>query len=82
MSRFLIVGGSRGIGAALARRLDKAGHDVIVMSRVATDLPAHFTHLATDVLSDEGLARQTSSPPRPPSYSARRLHGSPDRCSG
>ena len=53
MRRFLIVGGSRGIGAALARHLAAEGHEMFVISRDPWDLPAFYERAAADVVTDD-----------------------------
>ena len=48
--RFVVVGGSKGIGAALARSLDSDGNEVIVISRTS---PESGTFVEYDVTSSE-----------------------------
>lgn len=48
--RFVVVGGSKGIGAALARSLDSHGNEVIVISRTAPECGTFVQH---DVTSSE-----------------------------
>ncbi len=52
--RYLIVGGSTGIGLATARRLTDAGHDVVVWSRSSSDELAELgcEHHEVDVTGD------------------------------
>ncbi|GAA5198373.1 SDR family oxidoreductase [Rugosimonospora acidiphila] len=56
--RALVTGGSRGIGAAVARRLIEAGAAVVTSARTATeDTPKESTFIAADLRSEAG-ARQ------------------------
>lgn len=52
---FVIVGGSKGIGLGLVRRLAEEGHKVTVLSRSAEELAglSSVTHLPFDVTKDE-----------------------------
>ena len=53
MAFYVIVGGSRGIGAATARHLHQAGHDIMAVSRT----PAQAgTWVEADVGTEEGLS--------------------------
>lgn len=49
--RYVVVGGSSGIGLALVKRLNAAGHAVTVLSRTGHALAglAHVTHHAVDI---------------------------------
>ena len=51
---YLLIGGSHGIGRALAQKLIASGHRVIVLSRTAGDLPTipQVSHYTYDVLQD------------------------------
>lgn len=52
----LVTGGTRGIGAAIARRLLDAGAAVVVVGRSRTDdIPASATFVAGDVTTNEGV---------------------------
>lgn len=57
---FVITGGGRGIGAALAQTLAHAGHHVLILGRTQTTLDAiaktstHIQTLCADVASSEG----------------------------
>jgi len=52
---FVIVGGSKGIGLEITKRLSHQGHNVLVLSRTADQLAglAGVTHLAFDATVDE-----------------------------
>ena len=70
MSTYLIVGGHGGIGEALARRLAKAGHDLILTGRnedalasLAEDLDA--ATVVADVLRDEDIGKIAAAAPGP-----------------
>lgn len=60
--RALVLGASRGIGAAIARRLDADGFDVTIVARSADGLAetagamSRSTSLAVDLASEEGRA--------------------------
>lgn len=52
----LVTGGTRGIGAAIARRLLDAGAAVVVVGRSRTDdIPASATFVVGDVTTNEGV---------------------------
>lgn len=53
--KYLIVGGSKGIGLGIVHRLNQAGHEVVVFSRSPGDLPqsSTVTHRSFDATSDE-----------------------------
>ncbi len=53
--RYVVVGGSAGIGLALVQSLSEAGHQVVVLSRSKDSLSglANVQHYQCDVLSDE-----------------------------
>ncbi len=53
--KYLIVGGSKGIGLGIVKRLHQAGHETTVFSRSRGDLPESLdvTHRCFDVTSDE-----------------------------
>ena len=54
--RFLVVGGSSGIGFETIRKLTSEGHEVINMSRTSPDLSSELlSHHPIDVLSEENL---------------------------
>jgi NAD(P)-dependent dehydrogenase (short-subunit alcohol dehydrogenase family) len=53
MSRYLVTGGSRGIGAALVARLAGRGDEVVVVSRTA---PAQGAWIKCDLARPEGFA--------------------------
>jgi NAD(P)-dependent dehydrogenase (short-subunit alcohol dehydrogenase family) len=53
MSRYLVTGGSRGIGAALVARLAGRGDEVVVVSRTA---PAQGAWIECDLARPEGFA--------------------------
>lgn len=52
---YLIAGGSSGIGLALVKKLNAAGHHVTVISRTGDSLAGlpNVTHLPKDVLTDD-----------------------------
>ncbi|RQW07306.1 MAG: SDR family oxidoreductase [Calditrichaeota bacterium] len=51
---YLVVGGTRGIGAEIVRRLHDGGADVITASRNKTDHTVeHVNHIQVDVTSDD-----------------------------
>jgi 3-oxoacyl-[acyl-carrier protein] reductase len=51
MARYLIIGGSSGIGEALAKQLLAKDHDVTILSRTDPLIP-EATHLSCDVTKD------------------------------
>ena len=55
MSSYVVVGGSKGIGLGIVRRLVAAGESVTVLSRTAANLAEldNVTHVALDVTRDE-----------------------------
>lgn len=54
--RAIVTGGSRGIGAAIVRRLAGAGANVIAVARTRTDdVPAGATFVSGDVTTTEGI---------------------------
>jgi 3-oxoacyl-[acyl-carrier protein] reductase len=57
--RYLIIGGSRGIGRALAEQLVQAGHEVLVGSREQGDTPAGAEWFPFDARRDELPAQVT-----------------------
>lgn len=54
MARYLVVGGSRGIGLAITEELLTLGHEVIVLSRTEGQLPTSglLTHISFDATTD------------------------------
>lgn len=51
---YLIVGGTSGIGGALAEALSKEGHQLFIVSRSeAPDLPEGAKHLKADILDTQ-----------------------------
>jgi NAD(P)-dependent dehydrogenase (short-subunit alcohol dehydrogenase family) len=58
----LVVGGSRGIGLAIARRLGTAGHPVVLAGRSATDLAAATDELAAAGIDASSIAADVSQP--------------------
>ncbi len=60
MGRYLIYGGNGGIGSAIARRLSKAGHDLVLAGRNGEELDALASELGAqtsvcDVLDGEAI---------------------------
>lgn len=55
IKKYLIIGGSSGIGLAITRQLSEKGHEVYVGSRTAENLPLrnNIHHFKFDVLADE-----------------------------
>lgn len=53
--RFVVVGGSKGIGLGIVRRLADAANEVTVLSRTADQLGSlsNVSHVAVDVTSDD-----------------------------
>lgn len=49
----LIVGGSKGIGAATAQQLLAQGHHLIILSRSKPDFDGDYQHFEVDVLNSE-----------------------------
>ena len=54
MSKLLVVGGSSGIGLAVAQHAARAGHDVIVAARRSVD---ELTSITVDVRDEDSIAR-------------------------
>ena len=52
--RALVTGGTRGIGAAIARHLDSAGARVVVAARSRGDYDGHGHFIAADVSTADG----------------------------
>jgi len=52
MKNILLIGGSHGIGAAIAKQEIKEGNNVIIASRTAEDIPTEATHYTFDVTKD------------------------------
>ena len=52
MSRYLIVGGSSGIGRALVDQLSAEGHEITVWARERRDLPAGVDFTSVDVTQE------------------------------
>ena len=53
--KFVVVGGSKGIGFGITRQLADRGHEIMVLSRTAENLEAvsGVTHHVFDVMTDE-----------------------------
>ena len=52
--RALVTGGTRGIGAAIARHLDRAGAHVVVAARSRSDYDGPGQFIAADVSTADG----------------------------
>ncbi|RIX28638.1 oxidoreductase [Amnibacterium setariae] len=59
--RVVVTGGSRGIGAAIARRLLDGGATVVVTARSQADTPSGAIFIPGDISSIDGVTRFTSA---------------------